>query len=168
MATVRLIGLKGKKKKVTQPSNVCCIKTTQNLCQQDYFISSNALNIYAAACLLCSTTLHPSNVKLCDYCPQQGVRLSSEAGVSCSHPVLETISLRILTASSLLMFSKFTSFTWLTDKTCHYIKLHGFLTKMLICSSGEDSDVFMHLCFEHTIISAELSGLQIPANPDLL
>lgn len=33
-----------------------------------------------------------------------------------NYPVLETISLRILTASSLLMFSKFTSFTWRADK----------------------------------------------------
>lgn len=42
-----------------------------------------------------------------------------------NYPVLETISLRILTASSLLMFSKFTSFTWRADKrkinTCHWI-----------------------------------------------
>lgn len=42
--------------------------------------------------------------------------LSSCQPAACSYPVLETISLRILTASSLLMFSKFTSFTWWADE----------------------------------------------------
>lgn len=47
-----------------------------------------------------------------------------------SYPVLETISLRILTASSLLMFSKFTSFTcWRENaiRSWPKIKFHTLL-----------------------------------------
>lgn len=99
--------------------------------------------------------------------------LSRCSETSCSHPVLETISLRILTASSLLMFSKLTSFTWLADNSKHnYLvksndttPLHYvFMTKMLFRGSAEGlSCVFMH--FSSLLC---LTCLQMPANPKLL
>lgn len=97
--------------------------------------------------------------------------LSRCSETSCSYPVLETISLRILTASSLLMFSKLTSFTWLVDNSkCNYLvksndttQLHNvFMAKLLFWGSAEGAQMCyctFHLC---------LTCLQMPANPKLL
>lgn len=85
------------------------------------------------------------------YSPMAHQHIGSDINFKSPYPVLETISLRILTASSLLMFSKLTSFTWLTDKTNNVISLHFLtihsvlLTKILFWSSEENLDAFVHL-----------------------